>query len=179
MVRSENAIWRVIIALIRAGLAENHPGVAVRRVYQRSAQSVGPDPQVTLFRLGNRKVGSLGKTQQWDEERQAMFQIETWRQELTIQAGALVEQSVDENAFTGADVLELLAVWLHGDIALETLRKEGIGILAITELREIPFRDEGEQYSINANFDFTLTYTQSRERIIPVAASVERKVYRV
>lgn len=179
MVRSENDIWRVIFALVGEGIAESFPEVKVRRVYQQSAQSIGEDPQVTLFRLGSHKVGSLGKSQKWNEDRESMIQTETWRQELTIQAGAIVAQSAAEDAVTAADILEMLTVWLHGDIALEALRKAGIGILAITDLREIPFRDDREQYSINTNFDFTLTYTQSRERAIPVATSIERKVYRI
>ena len=179
MVRSENDIWRIVVELVRSGVAADHPGVQVKRVYQQATQSAGDGPLVTLYRIGNRKVGALGKAEKWQRDEQVMQQTETWRQELTIQAGAIVPQSKDAPAFTGADVLELLAVFLHGDAALARLAKEGVGILKITDIREIPFRDDADQFSINVNFDFTLTYTQSRIRTIPVFESEEIIIHRI
>lgn len=179
MVRSENDIWKVVIALIRAGVAESHPDVAVKRVYQPTTQTQGKEPLVTLYRIGGRKVGALGKSEKWDREKEIMVQAETWRRELTIQAGTIVPLSTDPESYTGADVLELLSVYLHSDPALDMLWKQGLGILAVTDLREIPLKDDKDQFFINHNFDFTLTYTQSRPRIIPVAVSEEFHVHRV
>lgn len=179
MVRSENDIWKVVIGLIRMGLAESHPDVAVKRVFQSTTQSQGDDPLVTLYRVGSRKVGALGKRDRWDHENGAMVQTETWRMELTIQAGTIVPMSVDPGSHTGADVLELLSVYLHSDPALKLFRTEGLGILAITDLREIPLKDDTERFSINHNFDFTLAYTQSRARIIPAAETITGLAYRI
>ena len=179
MVRTENDIWRVALAVIRAGLAEAHPDVTVKRVYQPTTQSQGDDPLVTLYRIGGRKVGALGKRDRWDQEKEIMLQLETWRMELTLQAGAIVPLATDPESYTGSDVLELLSVYLHSDPALTAFRNEGIGILAITDLREIPLKDDKDQFSINNNFDFTLTYTQSRIRKVPVAESEEIQVHRV
>lgn len=179
MVRSENYIWRILLDLVRSGVDADHPGVQVQRVYRQPTQSAATGPLVTLFRVNNQRVGALGKTEKWDRDNQVMNQEETWRQELTIQAGAIVPLSMDENSFTGGDVMELLAVYLHGDEALKILAKDGLGILKITDIREIPYEDDADQVSVYVTFDFTLAYTQSRFRKIPVAEREEFIIHRV
>lgn len=177
MVLRENDIWRVIVSLLRGWAAAEHPALEVKRLYQRQTQGAGDTPLLALHRIGGRKVGALGKHERLEDGR--LIQTLTWKRELTVQAGAFVEQSTDEAALTGADILEGLSVFLHSDEALATLKKHGIGILAITELREFPFRDETEQWAISASFDFTLTFTQAAKREVHAVQSAEFKTHRL
>ncbi|MDL2313390.1 hypothetical protein LJC36_00240 [Desulfovibrio sp. OttesenSCG-928-C14] len=181
MIRTENELWRAIIPVVKAGVA-GYAGVAVKRAYQPTTQADGKKPRLVLHRVSSRRYGFQGRRQErkcGEDDEIRIFEIETWRKEDTFQANALVDRKPDDEAFTAKDLLEALGGRLQGDAAIRALKKQGIGILRITEIQETPYQDDREKWRFSVSLRFTLTYTQTTEREIPAAKSIEAAVHRV
>ena len=199
----ENDLWRIILPICVAGVAD-FPGVVVKRAYQPSTQGDGTAPRVVLFRATSRRYGAQGKGQRWvvgddgqgriaavdarkgSETRPTgtspsgrMIKTETWRKEDTYQANALVDRTPEDEGYTAKDVLEGLSGHLQSDEAIVAFRNAGLGILRVTDVQEIPYEDDQGSYRISVNIKFTVTYTQTREKEIPVVSGTEFKIYRV
>lgn len=174
--RTENEIWRIVVAQARAGVAV-YPGVKVIRAYQPSAQSGGAVPRVVLHRVSSRRYGAQGKLVV--SRGGKLFEKEVWRKEDTFQANALADRAADDDGFTARDVLEALGGYLQGQVCLDALRKEGMGILRVQDITETPYQDEGDDWRFSVSLKFTLTYRQEVEREIHKAVRVERKIHRI
>lgn len=177
----ENDLWRILLPVIRAGVA-TYPEITVKRAYQPTTQGDGISPRVVLFRASSRRYGAQGKTQRWKKQdggQDRMLKIECWRKEDTYQANAMVGRAPEDEGYTAKDVLETLAGYLQSDEAIVALRKAGLGILRVTDVQEIPYEDDQDSYRMSVSIKFTVTYQQTRETEIPVVSGAEFKTYRV
>lgn len=206
MLITENDIWRTLLPIIRAGVAE-FPDLAIKRAYQPTTQSDGDSPRVVLHRVSSKRCGAQGHTQKWrpnseDENKDAkglcpsrtqgrsgnaasrptngrIIKTEIWRKEDTYQATALVNRAPDDDGYTAVDVLEALAGHLNSDEAIYAFRNAGIGILRVNDEPETPYEDDQNSYRANVSLEFTLTYKQTKETEIPVVSATEFVTYRV
>lgn len=175
MIRTENDLWRAVLPVIRAGVAD-FSGIAVKRAYQPATQADGESPRVVLHRITSKRHGFQGSRIIFRDGK--LYRRETWFKEDTFQANALVNRDPGDDGFTAKDVLEVLSGSLQGG-GIAAFKKQGIGILRIQEVTETPYEDSRDTYRISVSLKFTLTYRQEIEREVPKIERVERGVHRV
>ena len=183
MYLTENDLWAILLPLVRAAVA-NMEGETPRvvRAFTPDVQHNEGTPRVALHRVASRRYGAQGTEQDWRVDAAGngrMIETSVWRKEDTYRIYAYAERAPEDDGYTAKDLLEAVAAFFQGRQGLEALRAEGIGILRVTDITETPFLNDQERHEFGHHIDCILTYRQERERAIPVATTIERKVYRV
>ena len=79
----------------------------------------------------------------------------------TFQASALATQNpADTESLTASDILNLAAYVLQSGATIAALEEQGVGILAISQVRNPYFADDRVRYEASPSFDFQISHKQ-------------------
>lgn len=153
-------IVRVFRPLIVDGLADlGITDVDVLMNYQPTKQ--GADTKaVYFFNVGDKNVGAVSRDNIIDNDTQILESVETQVKETTFQVNTLFKQDPSNLTITAKDLCSYVYMILQRRKSLDTLKSNGLGILWVSEIRNVPFMDSDDNYIFNPSFDFTITHKQ-------------------
>lgn len=164
----ENALFTLVRSTLLAGYAARgaaYADVVVRPIYQPLTVGTPAAPQVTMQAVGDRRYGWLDRKTglQW------------W--ETTLQIGSTARRDPTVANFmtlpSAKDICKVASDILQGDTGLAALAVGRVRPLRITEIRNLQFVNESDQYEMMPNFDVTLVYPQVVESITPPVDAIE------
>lgn len=164
----ENVLFALVRSTLLAGLAARgaaYAGVVVRPIYQPLTVGIPSAPQVTLQAIGDRRYGWLDRKTglQW------------W--ETTLQIGATARRDPTAANFmtlpSAKDICKVASDILQGNTGLVALAVERVRPLRVTEIRNLQFVNDSDQYEAMPNFDVVLVYPRVVESITPPVDAIE------
>ena len=176
----ENQIAISIRSALLPRLQARNINAEVKQGNQPSAQGVPTGPLVFFFIVLNKRYGFPERSTEWDEGAQAMRATVSEVIETTIQFGALSTQNpADDFALTAGDILKATASVLQSDAALADLRRDGLGVLRVQDLRTgYTVGDKGE-FMASPSFDIVVTHRDTTSEIIGIVNAREVNIHRV
>lgn len=107
----------------------------------------------------------------------AMIHKEVSQYETTFQLSALATQNpANVNQQTAADLLNYAAYSLQSQPSIATFEAQGVGVLAVKDVRNTPFRDDRDQFEYGPSFDFVMTHKQTIISTTPILQSEEFQI---
>lgn len=158
---TDNQVWEIIIATIKAGLLARGLTPDVMQSYQTTQQGATVHDVVLLHSIDSKRYGFPEDTSYWDDISLQMVQQQSYWLERTYQVDCLLgNANIDPNSKTALDYVEAVSTILQTSPTVESLRAAGVGILRIQPLRVGYFVDDKGRHEQVPSFDFTLTYQQ-------------------
>lgn len=177
----ENGLFTLIRTTLLAGLTGPYAGVLVRPIYQPVTIGTPSTPQITMQTIGNRRYGALRRKD--NPATDPLVHAETQWWETTIQIGATARRNPTDPAFltlpSANDICKRASDILQGDTGLSALAVQRVRPLRITDLRNVQFVNESDQYEAMPSFDLTLVYPQVIESTTPPVVTFEPVTGRV
>lgn len=155
-----------IIALVRSTLlAQIGPGVEVLQLYQPSIVGQASGPQILLQTVANRRYGTLRREDVPPVPPETdLTHKETQWWETTIQVGATARRNPQDANFmtlpSAMDVCKAASDILQSDTGLNALAVQRVRPLRITEIRQVRFVNDSDQFEAMPSFDLVLSYPQ-------------------
>lgn len=158
---TENEVWAILFEQIGVGLTERDITATVQQGYQPTQQGVQTTAQVSLSPITGRRYGSpMNQSALVGED---MKQTQGYWLERTYQVNALsIQDPTDIDAPTPFDILAAVAETLQSESTRAAMMAEGIGILRVQDMRPPFIVDDRDRNESVPNFDFTITYFNSR-----------------
>lgn len=177
----DNELIKLIIATINGAKATFGIGaVKVKQSYQPTQQGANSDPTAYLFKVSDKRYGFNKRQEIWDQTTATMEHQEIQIYETTFQVNALaIQDPSNVNSLTASDIVNAIAAIIQSDYALSEFKKNGVGILRVTDIRNPYFIDDKNRHEASPSFDFTLTHKQTFTTASPVVESVEFNVERI
>lgn len=179
---TEKQLFKIVGDLLVAGFAAStspqiSPPIIVKQAAQPNMQGTPTGPVIFMTKLPDYRYGSRGIVDEWipDTIGGGVEQhTETQQYESTFQLNALSTQDPDDLAQpTAADLLNYAAYIMQSMATIATLNAQDIGIERITQVRNVPFKDDRDQFEYSPSFDFVLTHKQIVTTEIDVLQSTE------
>lgn len=149
----------IISGLLEANGITNCPVIAAN---QPTRQGVELNKAIYFTKISDKRYGFVKRSDQLDLPNNKFLHTELQPYETTFQINALSIQSPsDVNALTASDLVNLVSSIMQSDYARDELKKSGIGIIRITDVRNPYFVDDKDRYEASPSFDFTLLYNRS------------------
>lgn len=166
----DNALIALIIATIIAGeQAAGITGTPIAQAFQPTMQGVNTEPTAYLYKIGDRRYGSLLRLDVWDKTSETMVHTELQKYETTFQISALFTQDPNTpTQMTASDLLNLIASILQSSVTIAAFQAQEIGILRVMDVRNPYFTDDRGQNEANPNFDFVIEHKQVIQTTSPV-----------
>lgn len=177
----ESDVWQVIINTLRAGLdTQGFNGIQIRQSYQPIKTGVSNNPTVYLFKVTSRRVSWQSSKYKYNAGNDNFDCYGDYWIEATYQLTAQAERDINDiNSLTSYDIADRCAAVLQTNESLNNFLDAGIGIQAITDVRN-PFSvDDRDQFDQDASFDFVLSYNQEIATTAPKADPIEPDIKRV
>lgn len=181
----DNQLIALVISIIKTGLTGLDLGVVigVKQAYQPTQQGTPVENTVLLHKIGDHRYGYPLRKDEWIPDTDGsgvMTHTESQWYETTFQIDALAIQSPSNvTSLTASDIVNYVAAILQSDTALGALKAQGVGILRITEIRNVPFVDDRDRFEYHPSFDFTLTHEQVIISESPVISIEDFNIARV
>lgn len=177
----DNQLIALTISTIIAGEATaNIPGLPIKQAFQPTLQGVNTQPTAYMYKIGDKRFGTVHRSDVWNNDIPAMVHTETQQYETTFQISALATQDPkNTSAYTASDIINLVASILQSSTAIANLQANGVGIERVTEVRNPYFVDDRQQNEANPSFDFTLTHKQIITSTTPIIESTEFQILTV
>lgn len=175
----DNELFALIIEIIDAQKSViNLPDLEVLQNYQPLQQGALSGPAAYLAKLpGDRRYGSPYRNDTWNADDEIMVHTETQQYESTFQLEALVTQNPETPELpTASDVANRLAYALQSDYAIDTFNAANVGLLRVTDIRNLPFKNDRDQFQFAPSFDFVLTHKQTFVTESPVVTIYDADV---
>lgn len=170
---------KVFRPIIVQGLADlGYPNTDVLMNYQQTKQGM-INNTVYFHVINDKNIGHLERVDYWDNDLGKMVTSETQAKETTFQVDTILKQSPDDIGITAKDLCTYVNLILQKRSTITTLQNNGIGILWINEIRNVPFTDEDDNYSYNPSFDFTISHSQSLGGNVPIIDTFQYNLKRV
>lgn len=178
---TENQLFKIVGDLLTAGFAMSvspMQNVIITKAAQSTQQGVPSGATVFMTKLPDYRYGSRGVKDVWvptDTMGGGIEQhTETQQYESTFQLNCLVTTlpSTPDQP-TAADLLNFAAYIMQSQATIDTLQAQGIGIERVTQVRNIPFKDDRDNFEYSPSFDFVLTHKQIVTTEIDVLQSTE------
>lgn len=173
-----------LLALVRSVLLAAVPGVEVNALYQPSTVGMPSGPQILQQVIMSRRYGALRREDRWPTTPAEEFQhIETQWWETTLQIGATARlDPTDPNYMasrTAMDICKAASDALQSDTGLAALAVQRVRPLRITEIRQVRFVNDSDQYEAMPSFDVVLSHPQVTISTTPPAVTLEPDFGRV
>lgn len=179
----DGPIFKNVIDALRAGLtAQGSPTdpkdpnyIQILQNFQPTSQGMPSGPTLYIHKLGDRRYGFLGRTDEWDPDVKTEKHTETQVMESMFQISALSIQNPKLGAaqLTASDIANMAAGILQSDVTREFLTAKGLNIYRITDVRNPYFVDDKARYEAAPSFDFTLQHEQVIISETPTIEAVE------
>ena len=169
-------LFQLLIATIEAAqpvfgipLVGGQPGVPIYQKPQVTAQGTPTGPCGFITKVTDQRRGSPERFDYWDQD--AGLERHGYRQwyRSTYQFDALATQDPAAVVqYSAADIVNLHSALMQSDIMIDALRAEEVGIERISDIRNVPFTDDRDRFSLSPSFDFVLTHKQIVQTTVPV-----------
>lgn len=158
----DNQLIALIISTVIAGEATaGIAGTPIKQAFQPTQQGVNTQPTAYLYKLFDKRLGFVGRSDNWDADDSVMVHTETQQYETTFQISALATQDPKTpSQYTASDILNLIAYILQSSNAIATFEAQGVGIKHIFDVRNPYFLDDRDRHEASPSLDFTLTHKQ-------------------
>lgn len=152
--------------------------------YVITAIGLPPGTVITSFGTGTGNVGTYNinrlseiVSQQMTSGPPAMIHREVCQYETTYQLSALATQNpANQTQKTASDMLNYAAYVLQSQPAIATFEDQGVGVLAVKDVRNTPFKDDRDQFEYGPSFDFVMTHKQDILATTPILQSEEIQI---
>jgi hypothetical protein len=156
------------------------PGTPIAAAFQPTRQGVNTQPTAYIYKIGDRRYGSLRRSDCWNIDTSKMVHTEEQQYETTFQLSALATQNPSTPVqYTASDICNLCAAILQSSVAIQTFEANGVGIERVTDVRNPYFDDDRAQNEANPSFDYCLTHKQKITSTTPIISSTTVDVYEV
>lgn len=177
---NDNQLITLILAVLNAQLADvGLTGTVLVKAYQPIRQGVEQSPGYEptksgyLVKLFDKRDGFPREDYVYNATDEAEIRTQTQVYHSTFQLTALAVQVPGATTMlTASDVANLLAGLLQNPETMAAFQAQGVGILAITDIRNPYFLDDRDRYEASANFDFTLVHNQVLTKSVPYSDTV-------
>lgn len=167
-------------ALLRMAPVRGLPGVEFKQAFQSTQQGRPNDTTVTWYNIGHRRYGSPAIGEQWSNNAGKMVRTETQVMESTYQFS--VTMNIDPAnilALTHGDVLKSVAAMLQSPSFIVPSLVNGLQVLRIMDIRNVPVENDRGQFEPNMSFDVTFTHNDKFVDDVPVVATFDFSIYPV
>lgn len=178
----DNQLIAALISTLRTGAASAGlpADLVVKQANQPTQQGAESRPTIYLSKVSHNRYGWPGSSEFFDREYLQMRRRTTQVYQTTFQLNALSKQDPkDLNSLTASDLLDRAAALLNGPIGMALLRKTGIGVLRVTDVRNPYFKDDMGRFESSPSFDIVLTHKTETVSDIDAVAVTEINIGRV
>ncbi len=177
---NDNQLIQLILSVLNGQLADvGLGGTIIAKAYQDVRQGTelspadAPTKAAYLCKLFDKRDGFPFEGYVWDTN--ASIEVRTQLQvyQTTFQMSTLAVQVPGKTTqLTASDVANLLTALLQNSETSELFQAQGVGILAITDIRNPYFLDDRDRNEANPSFDFTLVHNQVLTKSVPYSDTV-------
>jgi len=153
--------------------------VVVQQGYQPTAQGVPVDAVVSFFKIGDHRFGTRSNNTVYDLDEEEMITTEIQIYETTFQISALLRQIPTDISFTASDLVNECARIMNTQNTVDALNENSVGVLRVSEVRNIYFKDDRDQNEASPSFDFVLTHKNIYKTTARISTGVKFNIYRV
>ena len=163
----DNELYIAIIAELNTLLDSQDLGdVKVSQGYPKTQQSASINRSIFIHKVTNPQVGT-GYIYKGNKRTQQNLRRSTF------QFNALVEQDItDITSLTATDILTTAADMIQSYDGLRNLRKNGVNIERVTDVREVNFVNEKGENESSPSFDLTVNYEHIYETNTPIISGI-------
>lgn len=164
----------IISSLLSMNGVNDCPVIAAN---QPTRQGVQLNKAIYFTKIADKRYGFVKRSDMLNAEGSLFTHTETQPYETTFQVNALSIQSPDDsNGITASDLVNLVSSIMQSDYAREELRKIGVSILRITDVRNPYFLDDKDRFEASPSFDFTLLYYRTLVMDVGVVTTYEHAI---
>lgn len=176
----ENQIAISLRSALLPRLQARNINAEVKQGNQPSSQGVPSGPTVFFFIVANKRYGFPERSTEWDETDEVMRATVSEVIETTLQFNAIAPQfPANDFALTPGDILKAAASILQSDSALADLRRDGLGVLRVQDIRTGYTKDDKGEFMANPSFDIVVTHRDTTSEIIGIVNAREVNIHRV
>ena len=149
--------------------------------WQSTQQARPSEPTVFFANIGVVRYGWPGKNSRWIDAQQKMLDVEEWRSEMTVQVSAQLPQDAvyDVGSITPNDAVQTIAAVMQNDGWLQAIKAYGMQVLRISQIRNMPYKNDRDQWEYVPMFDAVLCYTDITTAEGKLISQFEFKMYPV
>lgn len=177
----DNQLIKLFLPIITQGLIDyNISGVAVRQAYQPEQTSTPSSPFISFFKVSDERYGWNKRLDYYDFDDDQYKHIESQIYETTFQVNAYaIQDPADINSLTASDILNTVSEILQSDSTVQQLVSSDVGILRVTDIRNVPWVDDRDQFEYSPSFDFTLRHIQERVTLTNFVTEIDHLIQAV
>jgi hypothetical protein len=177
----DNQLIALVISTITAQeAAAGIPGTPIAQAFQPTQQGVNTIPTAYIYKIGDRRYGSLRRSDCWNTETSQMVHTEEQQYETTFQLSTLATQNpATPTQYTASDICNLCAAILQSSVTIQTFEANNVGIERVTDVRNPYFLDDRQRNEACPSFDFVLTHKQIITSTSPIISSTTVDIYEV
>ena len=132
---------------------------------------------ITFQVINDRKIGFRESKQNYNNNQSK--EIYTQKKEVMIQLMCFLKEDISDLSVTSQDILNRVSLYFESEYTLTKLLKNNIGFARSTEIKQIPIRDEGENYIIVSSLDLVFVVSDSFDINIQTIQEVNQKIERI
>jgi hypothetical protein len=180
----ENALMALIRSTLLDGFTaySGYSDILVKQKYQPSTIGVTSAPTIQLHHIHSKRYGVLGR-EEINTATPDFTHVETQWWETTIQVGCTARRDPNDPNFltlpSALDIVKVASDILQGDRGLALLAVQRVRPLRITQVRDLRFINDSDQYEAQPSFDIVLSHVQITESTTPPVAVTVPNVGRV
>lgn len=156
--------------------------VGVLQKYQPTITGAPSGPTIFLHHVHSKRYGVLGR-QEVNTPTPDFTHLETQWWETTIQVGCTARRNPQDPNFltlpSALDIVNVASDILQGDKGLALLAVQRVRPLRITQVRDLRFKNDSDQYEAQPSFDIVLSHVQITESTTPPVTVTVPNVGRV
>jgi hypothetical protein len=175
---TEADVWRVIINTLRVGLdANGFNAVQILQSFQPRKTGASTQDTVYLYKVTTTRLGWQGRRQVYNDINVNFDVTDNYYIQATYQLTALIERDINDSiSLTSYDIADTCAAVFSNKTYVNLLNDSDVRILRVGDIRSPHSIDDRDQFSQDANFDFTLIYNQTLASTESAATSVDPMV---
>lgn len=176
----DNELIQVFYPILMNGFIDYGITIKIRQSFQPTQTGTETNPVLTFFKVSDKRYGWQRKFSYWDEDLLEMKHLERQIYESTFQISGLSAQDPTKiNSLTSSDLVNTASSIIQSDATIDELKKNGVGILRVTDIRNTPFSDDRDQFEFSPSFDVILRHIQERTISVPDITLIEQRIYKV
>ena len=173
----DNDLIKIFLPVIDNGLIDRGLNISATQSYQPLNQGIELGESVYFFKVSDNRRGTTGIYEEWNILAGEKIRTEVLEYETTFQVNAYsIQDPSNTNQLTASDIVNVVLEILQSQDTIITFRNAGVGILRISDVRNPYFNNERSDFEASANFDFTLSYKRTREKVIPIVTELETNI---